>query len=128
VAREALRLVISADAQKTAELLGLITVAVPEIQVQLQPQISPDLKAMLDEELMEAVIAKAKREAQVIALASGYSVAQIFQVNYHPANRGGVFRASAYEMNDSNMKSVPNYQFSKETISKEMSFVFNLLH
>lgn len=128
VARETMRLVISADTQKTSELLGLITDAIPEIKVQLQPQISPALQASLDQALMEEVVAKARKEALIIAKASGYAMVNIFQINYHPGNRGGVFRASSYEMKDSNPKSVPDYQFSKETLNKEMSFVFNLYH
>lgn len=127
-AREELELIIPADPKITANILGIISDAVPEIGLNLLPQISKALKDQYDRELMEMAIRKAVHDAQIIAVTSGYAKAQVHRVNYHPRSSGPIFRSVQYEMNDAAQKELPDYQFKQQTLRKEMTFTFNMYH
>lgn len=124
VAREQLELVIPADPQHTAEVLALLAEAAPELQIQLIPQVGKKKLALLEKDLIESVIAKAKEQASIISKASGYEHFSILEVNYHPRSGGVLPRAANYEMMDAQVKSVPQYEFVQQTLRKEMNFIF----
>ncbi len=127
-AKEELELIIAADTKITANILGIISNAVPEIGIHLIPQISKALKEQYNRELIEKTIQKAVKDAQIIAVTSGYAKAQVHRVNYQPSGSDPIFRSVQYEMSEASQKELPDYQFKQQTLRKEMTFTFNMYH